>query len=294
MARVRPRSTLAPESYARDMHTATQHATTSPRALVIRTAGTNCDEEMLRAFVLAGARATSVHVDTLIAEPQRLADADLIGLPGGFSYGDDIASGRILAVKLREELGEAMRAAVARGSHVIGVCNGFQVMVQAGLLPDPVSGTRSSSLVLNASARFIDEWVPMEVDPASPCVWTAGLAEDGEQTGKVPGAFMLPIAHGEGRFIASPDVLAWVQEHHLVPLRYGRDINGSVDRIAGLTDMTGRVFGLMPHPERFLDWTRHPSWTRLDRASMPSETPGLSLFRNAVRAAAVTPPVETG
>jgi phosphoribosylformylglycinamidine synthase len=289
------------------------------RALVIRTAGTNCDAEMVRAFQMAGAGVDLVHVDRLIEQPRRIDDCDLIGFPGGFSYGDDVASGRILAMKLREHLYPALRSAAIRGVPMIGVCNGFQVLVQVGLLPGPMGGggeekngggggsgggkalprplpgggeggagdregwpvdrppAQSVGLAENAGARFVDRWVGAVVEPESVCLWTCGISDDG---------LVLPVAHGEGRFVArSPDVLDALERHGQVALRYTDNFNGSQRAIAGICDRTGRIFGLMPHPERFLDWTRHPFWTRLDAGVRDGETPGLRMFRNAVEAA---------
>jgi len=257
-----------------------------PTALVIRTAGTNCDEELVRAFTLAGASAETVHVDRLIAEPSRLASADLIGLPGGFSYGDDIASGRILAMKLRERLWGPLRDAGERGTPIIGVCNGFQVLVQVGLLPGPPAGEpwpdapprQTVSLAANASAGFVDTWTPMLVEPGSACVWTRGLAGDAD-------VLRFPSAHGEGRFVAPPGVIADLERTGRVALRYADNFNGSAGAIAGICDASGRILGLMPHPERYLDWSRHPFFPRLDAGTKRGQTPGLKLFRNAVEAA---------
>ncbi|GIK18038.1 MAG: phosphoribosylformylglycinamidine synthase subunit PurQ [Planctomycetota bacterium] len=262
-----------------------------PRALVIRTAGTNCDAEMCRAFSLAGAEPELVHLDRLVAEPARLDAYDLIGLPGGFSYGDDVASGRIFAVKVRERLYPALRAAVERGVPIIGVCNGFQALVQCGLLPGPAKGEpwprdrapgQRLSLRDNASARFIDRWVRIRPEPDSVCVWTRSVAA----VGGADDVLMLPIAHGEGRLVAdSPQTIAELERAGQVALRYAEDVNGSEGRIAGVCDASGLVFGLMPHPERSLDWTRHPYWTRLPADVRRGVTPGLSIFRDAVGAA---------
>lgn len=266
------------------------------RALVIRTAGTNCDAEMARGFGLAGARADTLHLDRLAEDPARLDDYELLGLPGGFSHGDDIASGRVFALRLRRRLYPALRAAVDRGMCVIAACNGFQVAVQAGLLPGPVPdgipaggvgappGPPPQELALahNAGGRFVDRWVSVVPVPESVCVWTRGLAE-----GFAPEAMMLPIAHGEGRVVASsPAVLARLAASGQIAMRYraGDNPNGSTDDIAGVCDVTGRVFGLMPHPERYLDWTRHPFWTRLDAGTRRGDTPGLAMFRRAVAA----------
>lgn len=260
-----------------------------PRALVIRAAGTNCDAELCRAFQLAGATPELVHLDRLIDEPRRLDDADLLGFPGGFSYGDDVASGRIFAMRVRERLWPALRAAVARGCPVIGVCNGFQVLVQVGLLPGPAAGepwpeeappTPKAALCDNASARFEDRWVPVEFVRGSVCLWTRGLENLDDEVG------LLPVAHGEGRLVlGGPGMLAALEASGQIALRYRENYNGSEGAVAGLCDASGRVFGLMPHPERYLDWTRHPWWTRLDESVRRGDTPGLRIFRNAVEAA---------
>ncbi len=268
-----------------------------PSALVIRTAGTNCDAEMVRAFEVAGARATLLHLDRLIADPARLDAFELIAFPGGFSYGDDVASGRIFAMRLRTHLYPALRKAAQRGVLMIGACNGFQVMVQAGLLPGPASGQwpqeappQETSLTFNAGGRFIDRWVEVEPDPRSVCLWTRGLCEAfGPPTSSTARDVMrLPIAHGEGRFVAaSPAVIDRLRAAGQIALRYAaRDNpNGSSDDIAGICDPSGRIFALMPHPERYLDWNRHPYWTRLDASVRGWATPGRKIFENAVGAA---------
>lgn len=257
-----------------------------PTALIIRTAGTNCDRELAHAFDLAGAATRTVHLNELIANPEALDSADLVGFPGGFSYGDDIAAGRIFANRLRQRLVEPLRAAVGRGVPMIGVCNGFQVLVKTGLLPFPeagAAGRQDATLADNACGRFIDRWVSVATEPESVCVWTRGLGE-----------FQLPIAHGEGRFVpASDDVLRRLGEGRQIALRYaGDNPNGSVGDIAGVCDPTGLVLGLMPHPERFTHPTNHPAWTRQGEGFLRSTPAGLRFFQNAVehvRAAAAQP-----
>jgi phosphoribosylformylglycinamidine synthase len=242
----------------------------TPRTLIFRTAGTNCDRELAHAFELAGAAADTRHIAEVIENPALLAQYDLIGFPGGFSYGDDIASGRIYANLIRHRLHGPLREAAARGAAIIGICNGFQVLVKLGLLPFPQEDGQPATLADNTSGRFQCRWEGMEADPASVCVWTKGLEK-----------FDLPIAHGEGRFLASPEVLSTLKKNGQVALRYQGDPNGSTDRIAGICDATGRVFGLMPHPERYTLETHHPQWTR--RAA-EAVTPGLKMFQNAVAA----------
>jgi phosphoribosylformylglycinamidine synthase len=269
-----------------------------PKALVIRAAGTNCDAEMLRAFEMAGAKAELVHLDRLIEEPQRLEEFDLFGFPGGFSYGDDIASGRVFAMKVRERLYPALRQAVIRGCPMIGACNGFQVLVQVGLLPGPATGEpwpedapprQTVALTDNQDARFHDRWVGVRFEPASVCIWTKGLSEEIDAA-VARDIRQLPVAHGEGRLIASDrSIISAMERSGQVVLRYTDNYNGSESAIAGICDASGRILGLMPHPERYLDWTRHPYWTRLDSSIKKGPTPGLRMFMNAVEAAATSP-----
>lgn len=250
----------------------------APRAMVIRTAGTNCDGEMVRGFQLAGAQTSLVHLDRLASEPSLLESYDLIGFAGGFSYGDDCGAGRVMALKIRSCLTDVLQAARDRGVPMIGACNGFQVLVQTGLLPGP--GDQTAALAGNSGGRFINDWVPVKYEASSVCLWTAGLASIGDDD-----AMLLPIAHGEGRFLtSSAEVVRTLEQNGQIALRYGGEVNGSVDRVAGICDPTGRIFGLMPHPERFLSWPNHPYWTRLDSSLRATETPGLRIFRNAVRA----------
>ena len=278
-----------------------------PSALVLRAPGSNCDQEMLRAFRLAGASTELVHLDALIADPATLDSFDLFGFPGGFSYGDDIASGRIFAMKVRERLYPAFRRAIERRCPMIGACNGFQTLVQIGLLPGPASPTRPPSqrgqtgetidwpatpppqavaLSDNKDARFCDRWVPVQYNPNSVCIWTKGLVGGtvASPVSEYPtDALQLPVAHGEGRFVAMNDaVLDALEAQGQVALRYADNYNGSARAIAGICDASGLVFGLMPHPERFLEWTRHPWWTRLPSDLRARETPGMKMFRNAV------------
>jgi phosphoribosylformylglycinamidine synthase I len=261
-----------------------------PRALVIRTAGTNCDTELCRAFSLAGAEVDLVHLDALIRNTHVLRSIDILGFPGGFSYGDDIASGRIFAMKIRTRLYPALRDALNRGALVIGICNGFQVMVQAGLLPGPSEGLewpeappeQTLALTDNSDARFHAHWVGVRYERPSRCVWTCNLLDASEVGGP---AAVLPVAHGEGRLVArNSEILSHLEDAGQICIRYVEDFNGSVERIAGICDASGRVFGLMPHPERFLDWNRHPFWTRLDQSLRKTPPPGLRVFRNAVEA----------
>ena len=251
----------------------------TPICLILRTAGTNCDRELAHAFERAGARPEQVHVNEIVAHPERLEKFDLIGFPGGFSYGDDIAAGRILANRLRHRLFEPLKAAISRGVPMIGICNGFQVLVKLGLLPDPDAGGQTATLADNTTGRFIDRWVRLAIPVDSACVWTKGLA-----------GFELPIAHGEGRFVpASDDLLEQWKQRGQIAVRYAPadepdgNPNGSTDDIAGVCDPTGLVLGLMPHPERFTDATNHPHWTRRAAEHLATTPAGLRFFQNAVQ-----------
>jgi len=242
-----------------------------PRALIIRTAGTNCDRELNHAFKLAGAVPQTIHLNRLIEEPDLMNRFELVAVPGGFSYGDDIAAGRIFANRMHRALFDSFRAAIDRGTAIIGICNGFQVLVKMGLLPDPDESRQTATLAANRSGRFIDRWVRLEASDDSACVWTRSL-----------GRFDLPIAHGEGRFVAeSPEALDRWTRCGQIALRYAADDNpnGSTSNIAGVCDPSGLVLGLMPHPERHVHPTHHPRWSSGHRP----DPAGLRLIANAVR-----------
>ncbi|MEM7681185.1 MAG: phosphoribosylformylglycinamidine synthase subunit PurQ [Planctomycetota bacterium] len=251
----------------------------APQALLIRTAGTNCDLELAHGLSLAGAAPTTLHIQQLLDRPECLDGFDLIALPGGFSHGDDIAAGRVFAVRLQSLL-DPLRRAIDRGVPILGVCNGFQVLVKLGLLPDPAAQAQQTTLTHNATGRFIDKWVGVEAPGDTVCVWTKPLA--------VQGRFELPIAHGEGRFVAEDDVLQRLCAQGQAALRYapGENPNGSAGDLAGVCDSTGRVFGLMPHPERATDFTHHPAWTRMTPAERNREPLGLRMLRCGVASAA--------
>lgn len=248
------------------------------RAIVIRTAGTNCDLEMAHAFEMVGARAERVHVNRLVRKEVRLGDFQVAAIPGGFTYGDDIAAGRILANELQAHLGEELQGFVASGGLLIGVCNGFQVLVKMGLLPGE---GRPVTLATNDSNRFEDRWVYLRAETdRSPFV----------RKGEV---ITLPVAHAEGKLIVeSTEDLRTLETDDRIAFRYvdaeGQpgpypiNPNGSQGDVAGLCDSTGRILGLMPHPERHVYPHHHPRWTRLRRV----EGEGLRIFRNAVRSIA--------
>jgi phosphoribosylformylglycinamidine synthase len=251
----------------------------APRALILRAPGTNCDHETAHAFERAGGLARRLHVRALAERPALVNDFQIICIPGGFSYGDDIASGRILALELRLRLGDVLARFRDRGGLLLGICNGFQVLVQTGLLlGDPQTGRPRAALAHNHSGRFIDRWVRLRA-VAGRCPFLQGITD-----------LELPVAHGEGRFVtrSEADFAALDAAGQLV-LRYADDVagrstnpNGAQGDVAGACDETGRVLGQMPHPERFIDATQHPAWTgRLDPAAAGA---GLALFANAIKA----------
>ena len=252
--------------------------TRSVRAVVLRTAGTNCDVETEYAFEKAGAKGERVHVNRLVEKPGRLDRYHILAIPGGFSYGDDIASGKLLANELRFRLEDEIRRFIDDGKLIIGICNGFQVLAKSGLLPGLTRGKVQVTLSFNDSGRFEDRWVYLRAEE-SPCVFL----RPGEDV-------YIPVAHGEGKFIAPRNVLDEMKEKHIIVVRYvgpdGRsgagypwNPNGSMEDIAGICDPTGRIFGLMPHPERHVETTHHPRWTR---EGLQREGDGVKVFRNAV------------
>lgn len=258
---------------------------TKPKAIVVSGDGVNCENETVYGLKLADFDAESVHISSLLKNPHLLDEASLLVLPGGFSFGDEIQSGRVLAVKLMETLASAIEQFVGQGKLVIGICNGFQTLVQMGLLPEKVNGKRSASLVRNKGARFINKWVSLEVPESARRGYFDNLSR-----------IDLPIRHGEGRILALEG-----QEDNVdtgCALRYVEDVNGSLNRIAALTNKRGNVLGLMPHPEAFVRITQHPEWTtkalsceksngeksdeaKSDDASKRAEPHGLLILKNA-------------
>ncbi|MCZ6689376.1 MAG: phosphoribosylformylglycinamidine synthase I [Planctomycetota bacterium] len=245
------------------------------RVIVIRTAGTNCDLEMVHAFELAGARVDRVHVRRLVRKEVRLDDFQIVAIPGGFTYGDDIAGGKILANELQAHVGEDLRRFVDSGKLLLGVCNGFQVLVKMGFLP---GGGQAATLATNDSNRFEDRWVYIKAETdRTPFI---GKGE----------VIALPVAHAEGKFIVrTREELQRLKDQDRIVFRYvdaeGQpgpypvNPNGSQGDVAGICDETGRVMGLMPHPERHIYPHHHPRWTRLPK----KEGDGLRIFRNAIR-----------
>ncbi|MEJ2037898.1 MAG: phosphoribosylformylglycinamidine synthase subunit PurQ [Desulfosarcinaceae bacterium] len=264
----------------------------SVRALVLTGYGLNCDHETAYAFELAGARADRVHINSLIDGSVPLDDYQIMAFIGGFSWADDHGAGVVQAVRMRTRIGGDLLEFVAQDKLVIGICNGFQCLVNLGLLP-ALAGDytrRSVALATNDCATFRDQWVSLAVNPSCACVFTRGLDR-----------FELPVRHGEGKFIAEQQTIDDLLARHQDVLRYVKpdgspaqgeiphNPNGSLDDIAGICDSSGRVFGLMPHPEAYNHWTNHPDWTlqnelvKRGMAARPgSITPGIQIFKNAV------------
>jgi len=262
------------------------------RAVVLRAAGINCDLETEYALELAGAEAERLHINRLIEDKGALGDFQIIVFPGGFSYGDDVAAGKILANQVVHHLYEPIQRFIDDGKLVLGVCNGFQVLVKAGILPgdgklateDTEKGlskvsNQSVTITYNDSGRFEDRWVYL-----SPQTDKCVFIEQGRR-------IYLPVAHGEGKVVTKDaGILENLKSQGNVAFKYVDENgeegdypvnpNGSVDSIAGLTDATGRVLGLMPHPERFVRPTQHPRWSRQKNTT---DADGMTIFINAVK-----------
>jgi phosphoribosylformylglycinamidine synthase len=265
---------------------------TKPNVLVLTGFGLNCDHETAYAFELAGAVAQRVHINALIAGGVRLDDFQILAFGGGFSWGDDHGAGVIQALRLKTNLGDRLLDFVAAQKLIIGICNGFQTLVNLGLLPaiDGDYTRRSVALTWNDCGNFRDQWVRLKINPHSPCVFTRGIE-----------LLDLPVRHGEGKFYAPRERLQALADRHQIVMQYalpdGRladggfpdNPNGSLADIAGICDPSGRIFGLMPHPEAYNHITNHPDWTRQPErekraGTHPAERVGrgIRIFENAV------------
>ncbi|GLI36567.1 phosphoribosylformylglycinamidine synthase subunit PurQ [Geobacter hydrogenophilus] len=262
------------------------------RAIVITGNGTNCEVEAAHACRLGGFDETVIaHISDLLSGDIRLDDFHFINLTGGFLDGDDLGSAKAQANRLRyakvddlaEHLIDQLTRFIAAGKLILGVCNGFQLMVKMGLLPalDGAYLKQTATLTFNDCGRFQDRWVYLKVDSTSPSVYTKGVEK----------GLYLPMRHGEGKFVVdAPATLAAIEEKHLAVFKYSDaaynaptmefplNPNGSVNAIAALCNETGRLMGMMPHPEAFVHRTQHPRWTREE---LPEEGDGLVLFKNA-------------
>ncbi|MCA9061991.1 MAG: phosphoribosylformylglycinamidine synthase subunit PurQ [Planctomycetaceae bacterium] len=270
----------------------------TPRVCVLRAPGTNCDLETAFAFEQAGATADRLHLFRLLEEPERLSQYQILCVPGGFSYGDDLGAGVIFSRHLRGQLNDVMRKFLTADKLVLGICNGFQTILKAGLLmrrgiEDAAEKPFEDQVTLtwNSNGRYTDRWVRLKVT-SSNSVFLRDLDE-----------FDVPMAHAEGRIaVRTPELLDQMRANDSIALCYWSPAavaeaatvgdatrisllaepdnpNGSIANIAGLSDATGRVLGLMPHPERFIFATQHPQWTR---RNLRGEGDGMKIFRNAV------------
>lgn len=262
------------------------------KALVLTGYGLNCDHETAYAFECAGSTAERVHINSIIDGSVEINDYQIMAFVGGFSWGDDHGAGVVQAVRMKTNSGDKILEFIEKGNLILGICNGFQALVNLGLLPgfDHDYRTRSLALTFNDCGNFRNDWVTMKVNPASSCIFTRGID-----------SLDLPVRHGEGKFYADKPTIERLISDNQIVLQYampdgeparGRfpfNPNGSVHDIAGICDPTGRIFGLMPHPEAYNHFTNHPDWTRRKeqlkrqkRAIDPGPTVGVRMFQNAV------------
>ena len=249
-----------------------------PKAVVLYGDGFNTEEETIFALSQVGFAASLLHITDLLDNKNSLNTCDLLVIPGGFSFGDEIRSGKVLALKLHSQLTEELNSFVDQGKFVLGICNGFQVLTSLGLLPDhSLFGQHAAALVRNKSAKFSNHWIKMIVNEKTASPFLAGLK-----------TFYAPVRHGEGKLVLRDDVTASIDQ--FACLRYQTNFSGSFDSIAALTNKKGNVFGLMPHPEAFVRLSQHPAWTEW-QSLQNSQTPppftmpdGLAFFQNAFNA----------
>ena len=244
------------------------------KVLVIRTAGTNCDKETVEAWEYVGAKVSLLHVNELVRRPKLFSQFQILTIPGGFSYGDDLGAGKLLANDLIYQLAEPLFNFVKAGKPILGICNGFQVLLKAGLIPQV-------TLFNNDSARFECRWVRL-LNVSKKCLWTKGIE-----------SLWIPVAHGEGKFIAANNVvLKDLRKNDQVVFQYvdarGKfgsypvNPNGSEDNIAGIGDKNGLVLGLMPHPERCLNFYQLPWWIRKPKERVKKNL-GWKIFENGFK-----------
>lgn len=259
-----------------------------PRVLILAGYGLNCDEETKFAFETSGANVDIIHINDIIEKIYRLDNYQILVFQGGFSYGDDTGAGNAYAVKVRNHIWDQIVKFINKDKLVIGICNGFQILVNLGLLPGFCKnyGRREIALIHNDSARYTVRFVDLRVENKSP--WLYGIKK-----------ISLPIAHGEGKFYAKDTVIGKLKKENMIALRYIKgemcewldlqaNPNGSMENIAGITDPTGRIFGLMPHPERAQFFHQMPNWINIKETcirrgkTIQDKGPGIMIFQNAV------------
>ena len=262
--------------------------------LVFTGYGLNCEDETSAGFEMLGARTIVRHFSDVIDDPAAFDGIRIVVFGGGFSFGDHVASGRVFANRVKARLGDRITRFVDDGGLVLGICNGFQTIVKLGLVPglrrrvgDPLA-RQQATVVHNDRLGYRNEWVRLTIDPESPCVFTQGATQ---------ALLEVPSRHGEGKVLLDPEFEAEVLEGGLVPVRYADaagsptqrwpdNPNGSPGGIAGLCDPTGRIFGLMPHPEAYLYPENHPNWiAQRDHGCLPTHGAGLGILAGGVRAA---------
>jgi phosphoribosylformylglycinamidine synthase I len=267
------------------------------KALVLTGYGLNCDYETDFSLKVAGADPERVHINELISCGEegatvRLDNYHILVLGGGFSWADDHGAGVVMAARLRYNIGEEIEEFIGKGKLIIGLCNGFQALVNLGLLPgfDGDYRSREIALTYNDSGNFVDTWVKVKTVADTVCIFTKGIS-----------TLELPVRHGEGKFYAKKEVIDRLIEKNQAVIQYadgdgnpaqGRwpfNPNGSLYDIAGICDSTGRIFGLMPHPEAYNHYTNHPDWVtkreelaRMGKGIESEEGEGITIFRNAV------------
>lgn len=260
-----------------------------PKVLVFSGFGFNSEEETAYGFELAGASCNIVHINDLVDKTETIKDYQILAFPGGFTYGDDTGAGNAYANKLRNHLWEKVKDFIDQDKLVIGICNGCQIITNLGLVPafDKQYGARQVALLHNESARLITRWTDLKVRSNSP--WLTGIDK-----------ISLPIAHGEGKFFTDKETLKWLKAQKQIALKYVRgpmctylglatNPNGSMDDIAGITDETGHILGMMPHPERGMFFIQRPDYQILkqkyirENKAIPEFSDGLQIFKNAVK-----------
>jgi len=253
---------------------------TTPKVLILRTAGTNCNYETQYAFEKAGAKVDTVHINTLLANKKLLEDYQILALPGGFTYGDDVSAGKILANQIKYSLEAEITTFIQEKRLILGICNGFQTLTKAGLLPAIDNHRQEVTLTFNDSNKFEDRWVYLKIcSNKSPFVRKEDMVK-----------MYLPIAHGEGKFVTRDETtLNKIMSNQQVVFKYINECGeeagypwnpgGSIQNIAGICDPTGQILGMMPHPERHVESTQHPRWTR---EGLREFGDGFLIFRNAV------------